>query len=222
VTPLRITARLATGVAMQHPIALDSLLASLVAARDDYPPPSLEERIPPPDSLPLLWHPAGLHHASQAHLVVDSFETIKWSRKAPGLHELAELTRAEKVPLSGRWKAYWCPLRKTLPAGMVLTWWAVGDPLDVAELLRHCFALGQKRNAGHGWVATWTVEEWPEDWSLTRLDDGRLVVCRPLPAELAPDDWMEWRFAWTTYPYWRAGAPPLVAVPEPAVVLGGW
>lgn len=219
--PLRVTAKLASGMACQYPLALDGLLAALVAAREDYPPPSLETRVPPPESLPLLWHPAGCHHASQAHLVVGSYETIRWSRKAPALHELAELTSADKVQLGGRWKAYWMPLRKVLPVGMTLTWWAVGDPVGVAELLRHCFALGQKRNAGHGWVSRWTVEPWAEDWSLTRpegegLAEGRAVrqvVSRNLPAALAPEGWLEWRPGWASYPYWRAGAPGLVAVP---------
>lgn len=221
--PLRVTAKLASGLACQYPLALDGLLAALVAAREDYPPPSLETRVPPPESLPLLWHPAGCHHASQAHLVVGSYETIRWSRKAPSLLELAELTSADKVQLGGRWKAYWMPLRKVLPVGMVLTWWAVGDLRGVAELLRHCFALGQKRNAGHGCVSRWTVEPWAEDWSLTRPADdgsGRQVVSRNLPAALAPEGWMEWRPGWPSYPYWRAGAPPLVAVPEP-VEIGG-
>ncbi len=212
--PLRITARLATSVAMQHPVALDALLAAVVASRDQYPPMSLEERVPPPESLPLRWHPAGFHHASMAHLDVAAHDVIRWSRKAPALHDLALLTDADKVPLSGRWKAYWMPLRLTIPAGMRLTWWAVGEPRDVAELLRHVFGVGAKRNVGHGWVSRWTVEEWPADWSLTRTEGERLVVSRHLPAELAPEGWMAWDSRWLTYPYWRAGAPPLVAVPE--------
>lgn len=223
-TPLRITARLASGLAAQHPIALDALLAAMVAARDDYPPASLESRPPPPESLPLLWHPlpeghpcgAGFHHASMAHLVVDAYEVVKWSRKAPALHELAELTSADKVSLAGRWKAYWMPLRKVLPVEMTLSWWAVGDALEVAELLRHCFALGAKRNAGHGWVSRWTVEEVDQDYSLLcpRADyAGALVPARNLPPELAPRGWSWLDCRWVTYPYWRSGAPPLVAVP---------
>lgn len=230
--PLRITAKLATGLACQHPVALDALLAAMVAGQDDYPPPSLDSYPPPPDSLPLLWHPLdpaagygpGLHHASQAHLVVQAYETVRWSRKAPALHELADLTAADKVPLAGRWKAYWVPLRKMLPAGMVLTWWAVGDLAAVAELLRGCFALGQKRNAGHGWVADWTVEPCAEDWSLIRPDGERgVTVSRNLPPELAPAGWMNWAAGWVTYPYWRAGAAPFVAVPPlPSAVGEGW
>lgn len=231
--PLRITARLASSVAMQHPVALDALLAALVAERDDYPPPSLETRVPPPESVPLRWHPAGLHHASMAHLVIDAYATVRWARKPPALHELAELTAADKVSLAGRWKAYWMPLRLVLPAGMTLTWWAVGDQREVAELLRGCFALGSKRNAGHGWVSRWTVEPWPADWSLTRPAEGeagedgqppRLVVSRNLPPELAPEGWLCWDCRPITYPYWRAGEIPLAAVPEPheRIVGGGW
>jgi len=235
--PLRITAKLATGLAAQHPVALDSLLAAMVAARDDYPPASLEQRVPPPESVPLLWHPLpvghpcgrGFHHASMAHLEIGSYETIRGSRKAPALHELADLTSADKVPLAGRFKGYWMPLRKILPAGMTLTWWAVGDLAEVAELLRHCFALGSKRGAGHGWVSSWTVEPWHEDWSLLRPAgegewDDLLAPSRPLPAELAPEGWMSWDLRWLSYPYWRAGAAPLVAVPEPPEMVerGGW
>lgn len=222
-TPLRITALLASGLSTQHPLALDSLLASTVAMRDGYPPPSVEVRVPPPESLPLLWHPDGFHHASQAHLVVGSYATVRWTRKSLSLVDAALLTSASAVPLTGRWKAYWMPLRLTLPAGMLLTWWAVGDRLAVAEMLRSVFGLGGKRGSGHGAVARWTVAEAAEDWSLTRPEGDRTVVSRPLPAALAPEGWMCWAPAWLSYPYWRAGDPPLVAVPEaPAEMEPEW
>ena len=222
--PLRVTARLVSGLACEHPVALDSLLAAVVAGREQYPPACLEERVPPPDSLPLLWHERGFHHASQAHLVVAGYETIRWSRKTLGLPELALLTSAGKVPVAGRWKAYWMPLRKVLPAGMTLTWWAVGDRREVAELLRHVFALGTKRGSGHGWVGQWTVETVDEDWSLLRPDGGapgaRLVVSRPVPPELAPEGWWTQGPAWLTYPYWRGGEQPWCALPEAVEAAG--
>jgi hypothetical protein len=225
--PLRIMAELASSFAAFHPVALDAVLAAMLAARDQYPPPSVVTRVPPLTDLPLLVHPLGFAHASQAHCTVGSYETVRWTKKSPPVLEASILTSAKVIPLAGRWKSYYMPLRLTLPAGMLLTWWAVGDLAEVARLLAGCFGVGAKRNCGHGWVATWTVELWPEDWSILRPADeyaGALVPARNLPAELAPRGWSHWQTGWTSYPYWRAGAAPLVAVPPPAEVCrgGGW
>lgn len=224
--PLRVTADLASSAAFFHPVALDAVLAAMVAARDQYPPASVVTRVPLLTDLPLLQHPLGFAHASQAHLVVQAHETVRWAKKSPDLGQLAALTAAKSVPLAGRWKAFWCPLRLTLPAGMRLTWWAVGDLAGVADLLRACFGVGAKRNVGHGWVARWTVEPWPEDWSLLRPEDpevegSALVPARNLPAELAPEGWLCWAPGWTSYPYWRAGDAPLIAAPPAPEVAGG-
>ncbi len=213
--PLRVTATLATGLACYHPVALDSLLAAQLAQREGYPPPSLQEHEISLDGV-LQWHPAGFHHASQAHLVIQGWETIRWSRKTLPLQQVALLTGARKLSTSGRWKAYWMPLRKMLPAGMRLTWWAVGDPQAVARLLAGVYGVGAKRNVGHGWVAQWTVEEVAEDWSLLRPEDGAggpLVPARPLPVELAPEGWWDLETCRRTYPYWRRDGRELLAVP---------
>jgi len=211
--PLQITCKLATGLAMHHPLAIDGLLAAMVAARDSYPPIALEERIPPPEALPLAWHPAGFHHASQAHLVIQAYETVRWSRTLLPIHRLALLTDRGKFPVGGRFKAYWMPLRKVLPAGMVLTWWVMGDAQGIRELLRHTFGLGAKHNAGHGWVASWTVEPWADDWSLLRPGDEGPEPTRPLPMELAPEGWQGLEVRRLTYPYWRRDGQVLAAVP---------
>lgn len=217
--PLHITAQLATGLSCYHPIALDALLAAQVAGREDYPPPSLqgskliELRL---DDV-LQWHSEGFYCASQAHLVVQGYNTIRWSKKTPSLVNLAWATSANKCPLGGRWKAYWMPLRTVLPAGMRLHWWALGDLRGVAELLVSVFGLGGKRNVGHGNVAQWTVAPWHEDWSLLRpehgAEGGELVPARPLPLELAPPGWMEMRICRRHYPYWRRDGQELLAVP---------
>ncbi len=223
--PLQITAHLISSFASHHPIALDSLIADRWAKAHGYPPAALEERIPPHAEMPLLLHRLGMHHASEAHLVVQDHETIYWTRKSWDVRMLALFGRSAKAALGGRYKAYWMPLRRTIPAGMRMTWWCVGDAAEIAWLLNTVAYLGHKRGSGHGRVGEWTVEPWPEDWSLLRPAEeyaGALIPARALPADLAPACWPHWRACRRTYPYYRQDGAELLACPPPHEVVGEW
>jgi len=245
--PLRVEAEVVSAFSCHHAIALDALLASQVALRDGYPPPEVEERIPP---APLLWHSAGFHHASVAHYEVAGYDLRHWTKKTPQVQDLAALTKARKVNVAaGQFKPYYMPLRTQMPAGP-LTWWCVGDPEEIAALLEGVTNLGAKAGHGYGRVTRWRVVTVEEDWSLTRpgdpglaiemeaerLDPGHLervrqsgsmlglidcrVVARPLPVDLAPEGWMHLRMCRRTYPYWRHDGDELLAVPEPPREVG--
>jgi CRISPR type IV-associated protein Csf3 len=62
-----------------------------------------------------------------------------------------------------------------------VTWYAVGDVVQVKDLLKGCTSIGHRRAAGYGQVHEWLVEPVAEDWSLVR--HGQLMT--PLPQRLA-------------------------------------
>jgi hypothetical protein len=213
---LRVEAEVVSAFSCRFPPALDSILASQVALRDDYVPPEVEERIPP---APLLWHPAGFHHASQAHYQISTYDLRHWTKKTPTIADFAALTTARKINVSaGQFKPYYLPLRCQVPAG-ILVWWCVGDPQEIAALLGGVTNIGAKAGHGYGRVAHWRIVPVgpEEEWSLLRPDDhtGRMIPTRNLPPELAPEDWPYLRMAPRTYPYWRQDRCELLAVPEP-------
>jgi len=210
VTPFVVRATLAQALVATHPIALDALLAAVVAGLRRFPPPELEYHDAVDLPIPLQLHLQGFYHASEAHLVVQEFQARRWTRKLPDLRDLVLLTSAAKLPTSGRYKAFWVPLRLALPAGMRLTWWGFGDVAEVRALLRHVLALGAKRASGYGWVARWEVVEIEEDRSVFTCDEA---PARPLPRDLAPD-WLYLRFCRIMHPYWRAEGSDWRAVPE--------
>ena len=47
-----------------------------------------------------------------------------------------------------------------------IEWYCVGNPYDIASLLRFCTHIG--KNSGDGWgeVQRWEIVDWPEDWSI--------------------------------------------------------
>lgn len=207
-TPLVVQAVLAQAVSMGHPLALDAILAAVVAVGSRLPPPSIRfENI----EVPLLRHPRGFYHASQAHLVVADESTRPWAKRPPSLTLAASLTSSANWNSAGKFKAFWCPLRVVLPAGMKLTWWCVGEQAEIADLLRHVQALGAKRGAGNGWVSKWTIDEVEQDLSL--FNDG--VPARNLPADMMPADWHHVRTARLEYPYWSRAGSIKCAVPPP-------
>jgi predicted phosphoadenosine phosphosulfate sulfurtransferase len=209
-TPLVVQAHLGSPVAMGHPVAFDALLAAVVASGDRLPPPTLGFS---DVEIPLLRHPRGFHHASQAHLVVAESTARYWARRPPDIRVAAALSSSQCWSASGRHRAFWCPLRLMLPAGMTLTWWAVGDRAEVEDLLQHVLTIGARRGSGHGWVARWIVDEVQTDLSIHTLDG---TPARNIPVDMMPEDWPYVRTARTTYPYWASNGAEQCAVPAPA------
>lgn len=209
-TPLVVSARLSSSFVCNHPVAIDALLAAVVAAGRRLPPLSIQD-VDEEIEIPLLRHARGFHHGSQAHFTVATDDVRWWTRKLPSIRDVAQLTVSDRLPTAGRYKAFWVPRRLIVPVGATLTWWAVGDASDVSDLLRHVFGVGGSRGSGHGWVARWAVSECGEDRSIY-LADGD--PARNLPAAMAPPGWQRFELRSTTYPYWRRARAELCAVPE--------
>lgn len=89
-----------------------------------------------------------------------------------------------------------------------IAWFCVGDREKISELLDLVEYVGSHRGAGYGRVSKWTVEPWPEDWSIYG-PEGRLM--RAIPA---PDGD---RISSIRPPYW---APPKVRCLTPSHSLG--
>lgn len=132
------------------------------------------------------------------------------------------IDRPRKVDTkAGHYKGYRMPLVVQL-AGPMLYWFCLGDLAGAADLLSGVKALGKKRSQGFGMVAldaegrpAWTVEEWPEDWSLCG-PDGRLM--RPVPiGEEIPEGARVMRWG-IRPPFWLHSNKALCQMPE----VGEW
>jgi hypothetical protein len=65
---------------------------------------------------------------------------------------------------SGKFKSY--HIKMYYRHASFVEWYCIGNPVEIAELLRFCTHVG--KNAGDGWgeVANWEIKNWPEDWSI--------------------------------------------------------
>jgi len=129
--------------------------------------------------------------------------------------EALDLSRKRVVRAnSGPLKSYHMPL--FLEIADRLVWHAIGEPEKVERLLRaHIHHLGKGHNAGHGRVASWTVEssdELERRWMWQ--DTQPRTPARPLPIGMTPDNWTG-ETAVTGYrpPYWLATNQTLCAMP---------
>lgn len=213
--PLCVRARLAGQVSLPSGmLALDSLLAAAVAVREGYPPASVGgyRHI----DVPLEWAPGRRFHLA-------SFAVARWeehdvrfiNRRFP--LELAQdlgNLKLRRVNLSaGPTKSYRIPLEVGHVVEDMLTWWCVGEPRGVAELLDGVTHLGKRRGVGLGEVLGWEVlpaEPWKEGFPVVR--DGKALRPLPLawPGLVAP----ELAYGCLSYPYWDRTREELVAVPE--------
>jgi CRISPR type IV-associated protein Csf3 len=65
---------------------------------------------------------------------------------------------------SAKYKNYRMPMVNIITEK--IEWYCVGDLEQVKELVNMITAIGKKRSQGYGLVDEWTVESWPEDWSI--------------------------------------------------------
>lgn len=199
--PLIVRADLATGLAHAAPwgTALDGLLAAELWARHKAtrePGPhrgALDVDDPPDLDLPLArcvpttgpWHWA----ATCAYPTPrpPRLDIHTWTGRADHRH-LERLT--DRLPVSlptrqGRYRSRLMPLLVT-PCQAV-TWHAVGDPDEIADLLAGITAIGKKRGHGEGQVLSWTVTTATDltIFAASHLNpDGTLS--RPTPAGCLP------------------------------------
>lgn len=104
-----------------------------------------------------------------------------------------------------RYKSWRVPLPVTVTG--TLTWRALGDPDQLAELLADCHHVGKKRSQGEGLILEWSVaDDGPADWSVIQgTGDG--APTRPWP--LRAWEWLGYPSEPDTIlaairpPYWR-------------------
>lgn len=194
-TPMQITAHMAGGVATAHPwgLALDGLLAAQLwrdhAATSDPATLQWPSQTDTPPDLPLPLHrctTAGeLWHWSATCAYTDapaSIEVRRWTARLDhaALETLTATLPKNLSPSKGRYRTRQMPLFVTLTNR--LTWRAVGDPSQVADLLSPISAIGKKRSQGEGRVLRWTVEPIDIDpWDAGHLHPDQSLG-RPVPA----------------------------------------
>jgi CRISPR type IV-associated protein Csf3 len=121
---------------------------------------------------------------------------------------------------SGQYKGYRMPVNVLLVGP--LTWFCVGDPDGVRELLMGVKSLGKKRAYGFGMVEldhrgrpAWKVEPWSEDWSVYG-PGGRLMRTVPFDGTFREDATLrQWGIR---PPYWHFETQRLVLMPK----VGDW
>lgn len=204
--PLRITAEIEGRIALPSgPMAIDSLLAAMVARRLDLPPLLLPTEALPIE-IPVARAPSGgtFHLASFSLGAFERFG-VKWVNRRFPIAEAQALgsTKIRTISIkAGPCKSYRIPL----PAGHLvkdsLTWYVIGDRAAIAALLSLCSYLGKRRATGLGRVVRWSVEScepWGPGFPILRPDGT--------PTRTLPADWpgvragAEQAFKTITYPY---------------------
>lgn len=192
--PLRITARLRCGIVSDGLLPFDAILY-WAQHRDVLPDPRVatlprartvqdEDAERTAGTLPLRRidgdTPQWYHAASCAvwpASVADGLD--HWAKRLDsGYVELLEQRAIKaRVPISGGvYRAYHMPL--AYRHALAVTWYAVGEPERIRELLRLVTHLGKKPSMGWGAVIDWTVEPCADDWSVTG-PEGQIM--RPIP-----------------------------------------
>lgn len=213
-TPLRVTARLGGRFATSRGgIALDALLASQVALREQLPPPrSLSDC--QPIEIPIEREPGGRFHLCSFSVAEFDARELKYlHRRAPvAEYQTIGSPKIRRALISaGVNKSYRIPIETRHAADDTLTWWCLGEAGAIIELLTTVFYLGRRRAVGLGKVLQWQVEPC-EIW------DGFPVVRDGKPLRALPPDWPgldEPRLQRRTisYPYWAHELEEVCACP---------
>lgn len=213
VTALEITATMRAPVEWGAPVALDSLLAAVVARQFNAPPPRSWDDVSQIE-IPITREPGGRFHlASVAHVGEKLFSRLEYVHKRAPITEYAVLCTdaVKRVDLSaGVDKG--CRIPRTGERYDVLRWWCDGDTDKIRDLLLAVTAVGARRRHGVGRVLRWDVSEcepWP---GFPVVRDGQPL--RPLPLDwpgLSPS--APQQFCNITYPYFLRGREEMLACP---------
>lgn len=184
-TPLVVRAHLRGAVCLQNgPIALDGLVMWAAHVRDGDDALAEDRSKPNEKPIPIERSPCGrVYLCSVGAFEVDVHEARWVNRKFPAAEAQAlaapSFTRIRIV--AGAQKSYRLPLDTVHLVGDVMTWWCIGEPRELGELLSLVSYLGKRRAVGLGRVERWDVdpcEPW-EGFPVVR--DGRPL--RPLPPD---------------------------------------
>jgi CRISPR type IV-associated protein Csf3 len=214
-TPLRVTAEMASRtLAPSEGLHLDGLLMAAVCKRDGIPPltSQADALAAPPIEIPIALSNCGRYYLTSSSIGDTLARELRYLNKRFPMAEAVVLgdSKLKRVATgSGPCKAFRIPVEaQHVPQ---FTWYAVGDPGQVRELLTLITRLGRRRVVGEGLVREWRVEEcetWP---GFPVLKDGRPL--RPLPIDA--DGLVDYsiRFGRLSPPYWLRVGEEEVACP---------
>lgn len=213
--PLRVTARLAGGIALPWgPLALDGLLAWAVCAREGMLAPVDGIR---PVAIPVELEPAGRFHLASFSVGEAEEHEHRWVNRrfpVPEAQGLAEVGFSRINISAGAQKTYRLPLETVHLRDDRLAWYLLGDRDRVLELLDLVRHLGKRRAVGYGQVREWSVEECGP-WAGFPVLDPAGQPLRPLPLDwpgLSPD--ASQAFRRLSFPYWLRSDEQLCAAPD--------
>lgn len=215
-TPIVVYADLVGGVSLPNgPVALDALLMSAVALRDQYPPPGfgpLREI-----EIPIAKEPDGRFHLASFSLASgwDLHERRYVQRRFPVAEaQVLGNGKLRRINIAaGAQKSYRLPGELSHPQDDRLTWYCVGEPAEIMDLLLLVTHLGKRRAVGRGKVAGWIVAP------CTRWGDGFPVVRDGRALRTLPADWPGLVDPMIGYkvlspPYWEHAREQMCAIAE--------
>lgn len=214
-TPLEITCRLRGPILLHKPLALDSLLAAMIALRDGLPPALSAEDLRPIE-IPVARELGGAFHLCSFSVSTKEEHERRWVNRRfpiPEAQAFAE-SRFNRIQINaGPCKSYRLPAEVAHLRDDELRWWCVGDADAIRDLLNMARYLGKRRAVGYGPVAHWSVvacEPWGTEFPVVR--DGKPL--RNLPSEWPGLDAPAFAHAPLSYPYDRRNVDvQLCAVP---------
>lgn len=215
-TPLRVTARLASPLAGDPP-HLDSLLEFACAPEQDglsrY---QVDRNYPAPEqgavAIPLArtWVGPWLVSHCSAPIFAERSDVVEhFAKRVAGDHVLMLDARERKTvsTTAGDTKSYRMPLRIRTVDSVV--WFCRGEKDPIERAIRGFRGIGKKVSIGYGAVAEWTVEDTEDDYSWFADKGGLPVLMRPLPRDVGdvalPGDLVGYvnAFGACSPPYWH-------------------
>jgi len=210
--PLRITAVIDGPVSMGAPIAIDAMLAAVIAEEQGLIPPTCVADCLPIE-IPIEREPEGRFHLASFALFEVAMRERRYVHRRFPVEEAQMLgTEINIIRITaGPGKSYRIPQEGIHPLHGRIAWYCVGDADPIRDLLAGIGHVGKKRAVGRGRVKLWSVEPC-ETW------EGFPIVRDGQPLRSLPRDWpglraytvMETRI---TYPYWLADGLEPCAVP---------
>lgn len=214
--PLQVTATLHGEIALPNgPLALDALIGWAIVMRDALPVATIAEECVPL-SIPIEKEPAGRFYMASFSCGTVEARTNRYVNRRFPIPE-AQMLAAPKFKTikisAGATKSYRLPLEMVHYDGDSLTWWCIGEPVEIRELLALVGYLGKRRAVGYGRVEQWSVEPCATWRGFPVVRDGQ-------PLRSLPPDWpglsndVERAFRVLEPPYWRRSAEELCVVPR--------
>lgn len=187
--PVRVTARLSSPLVAGMPPALDAMLMGEIARVEGLPPYDVQVDSGAVEDVAIpLAEAGGVYLASWALFEAIHRETTYRNKRLPLAALLAHLdTRGRKSArydtVTGRGKPLRIPEERVTVRELV--WYALGDAEAIRAVVAGITAVGGRRGAGAGVVASWTVDvlDDADVWS------GFPVVLDGAPLRSLPQDW---------------------------------